>query len=313
MPYSESIGFLTDFHGDERFVDATYFVTAHEVAHQWWAYITNPGASLGAQVLSESLAEYSAMVLIDEHRGPRQRLVFLKQEEDLYLRRRDADREVPLTKLEAEGPELGYHKGCLVFSMLERQIGRERLLAALASYVARWRHIEEPAGAVTAPKSQSHPTVRDLLDEIRLKHRGEDFEWFYETWFEKVVIPDMAFGSEPSARDEGGTWSVEFTATNLGQGRMPVQVELVRGKWRVDQKGEFSEHDFQTSPPMRVWLEPEKTARGVLTSTFEPEAIVIDRQYECLDFDRTNNVREVRSSGARPSVAPSSSANASRN
>ncbi|MEI8617462.1 hypothetical protein P4S63_09665 [Pseudoalteromonas sp. B193] len=35
VPYSESIGFITDLR-DESKVDLPYYVTAHEVAHQWW-------------------------------------------------------------------------------------------------------------------------------------------------------------------------------------------------------------------------------------------------------------------------------------
>jgi ABC-2 type transport system permease protein len=297
MPYSEAIGFLTNHKNDPRHVNPTYFVTAHEIAHQWWGYLASPGMLPGSQVLSESLAEYSAMLLIDELRGERERLVFLKQEEDAYLRRRDPDTELPLARLQLEGQEVWYNKGGLVFYMLERQIGRERLCAALASFVARWR--SSPAGETprdeTLARAAGHPGIADLLDELRASQGRQSLDWFYEQWFEQVIVPDMAFVSTPLLRDEGGSWSVEFTATNLGTGRLPVRIEAVRGSWRPDRFGALAEGEFEHGEPLLLWLEPGQTARGVVASRFRPEALVIDRLFETIDFDRTNNVSELGS------------------
>lgn len=301
MPYSEAIGFLTHHASDPLRVDATYFVTAHEVAHQWWGYLVTPGLAPGAPVLSESLAEYSAMLLIDVQRGERERLVFLKQEEDAYLRGRDPDAELPLARLQLEGPALWYHKGGLVLYMLERQVGRERMLRALESFVARWRDLEEPESGLRHPTpSRGHPTVRDLLDELRAVHAGEPLDWFYSTWFDSVAVPDMALDSEPVLSEADGTWSVEFTATNLGPGRLPVQVEALRGEWRPDRQGALDPSSFEHGQPLRLWLEPGRSARGVVSARFRPTTLVVDRHYECIDFDRTNNARELSSS--RPSA-----------
>lgn len=281
MPYSESIGFLTNHAGDPRRIDATYFVTAHEVAHQWWAYIVTAAQSPGAQVLTESLAEYSAMVLIDETRGERERLLFLQQEEDAYLRGRKADEELALSKLQLEGAPAWYNKGCLAFYMLERRIGRERLHAGLRSFVERWRD-----------RLDGHPRIGDLLDELRAAHRGEYLEWFYEQWFDQVIVPDLAFDGDPLLRGADGAWTIEFSATNLREGRVPVLVEALRGPWRADRRG--TEDEFEHSGGVLVWLERGKSTRGVISSAFRPEAVVIDRLHECIDFDRTNNARAPR-------------------
>ena len=37
VPYSEQIGFITDLRDPEN-IDPVYYVTAHEVAHQWWGH-----------------------------------------------------------------------------------------------------------------------------------------------------------------------------------------------------------------------------------------------------------------------------------
>jgi len=311
MPYSEAIGFLTNHRGDPRKVDLTYFVTAHEVAHQWWGYVVSPGLAPGAQVIAESLAEYSALVLIDETRGERDKLVVLKQEEDAYLRRRDPDTERPLARLQLEGAEVWYNKGALVFHMLERQIGRERLMRGLARFVTRWRPLPDAArpGAISP---HGHPALADLLDDLRGAHRGDDLEWFYRQWFEEVVVPDLAFASEPLLREEDGTWTVEFTATNLTEGSVPVHVEALRGPWRPESAAALAAGTFEASEPVRLWLEPGRVTRGVVSARFRPETLVIDRLYECIDFDRTNNARALGTPVEASAPAPAASGPARR-
>lgn len=285
MPYSEAIGFLTHHADDPRDIDATYFVTAHEVAHQWWGYLESPAAAPGAQVLSESLAEYSALLLIDEKHGERERLVFLQQEEDTYLRRRDADTEVPLARLQFEGNELWYQKGGLVLYMLERRIGRAALCRALAQLVARSRPGQGPDGK----RSGGHPTLGDLRALVRAESPTEDLETFFAEWFDAVVLPDPTFEGPGRRRDEGGSWSVDFTAVNRGDGHVRVRVEPVRGTWRADRRGS-QEDEHEIGEALELVLAPGESVSGMVTSRFQPEALVIDRLHETIDFDRSNNV-----------------------
>src|SRR5205823_1938782 len=62
IPFSEGVGFIARVRpNDESDVDYPYFVTAHEVAHQWWAHHVIGAEAKGATMRSESLAEYSAL------------------------------------------------------------------------------------------------------------------------------------------------------------------------------------------------------------------------------------------------------------
>jgi hypothetical protein len=72
---------------------------------------------------------------------------------------------------------------------------------------------------------------------------------------------------------------------------VPVEVELVAGAWQPEERDSMQPGSWQRGAPMRFWLAPGERARGTLSSPFEPTAIVVDRRYGCLDFDRTNNVR----------------------
>src|SRR5690606_36161497 len=61
IPYSESIGFIADASAEED-IDYVFYVTCHEVAHQWWAHQVIGANVQGATLMSESLSQYSALM-----------------------------------------------------------------------------------------------------------------------------------------------------------------------------------------------------------------------------------------------------------
>ena len=67
IPFSESIGFIANLEerddDDEGPIDYVFYVTAHEIAHQWWAHQVIGGFVQGATVMSESLSQYSALMV----------------------------------------------------------------------------------------------------------------------------------------------------------------------------------------------------------------------------------------------------------
>ena len=63
VPYSESMGFITDLR-DESKVDLPYYVTAHEVAHQWWGHQVSGANVEGSAVISETLSQYLSLIHI---------------------------------------------------------------------------------------------------------------------------------------------------------------------------------------------------------------------------------------------------------
>ena len=78
---------------DEK-IDLVTYVTAHEVGHQWWAHQVMARDMQGMTMLVETLAQYSALMVMESMYGPEQIRKFLKFELDTYLRRRggEADR-----------------------------------------------------------------------------------------------------------------------------------------------------------------------------------------------------------------------------
>ena len=101
IPYSEAIGFILDTTDPDK-IDMVTYVTAHEIAHQWWAHQVIGADMQGMTMLSETLAQYSALMVMEKMYGPEQIRRFLKFELDRYLRGRGGEmiEEVPLARVE---------------------------------------------------------------------------------------------------------------------------------------------------------------------------------------------------------------------
>jgi ABC-2 type transport system permease protein len=84
MPYSESIGFVADTDDPDK-IDFTTYVVAHEMAHQYWAHQVIGADMQGGTLTSETLAQYSALMVMKHLYGPDKIRRFLKYELDGYL------------------------------------------------------------------------------------------------------------------------------------------------------------------------------------------------------------------------------------
>src|SRR5688572_27695060 len=97
MPYSEAIGFVADTSDPEK-IDYVTYITAHELGHQYWAHQIIGAEMQGGTMLSETLAQYSALMVMKHRYGEDQMRRFLKYELDGYLSRRGGElvEELPL-------------------------------------------------------------------------------------------------------------------------------------------------------------------------------------------------------------------------
>src|SRR5262249_21550114 len=86
IPYSEAIGFIARVDdADPNDVDFPYYVTAHEIAHQWWAHQVVGANVRGATMTSETLSQYTALMVMKKKYGKERMRRFLKFELDQYL------------------------------------------------------------------------------------------------------------------------------------------------------------------------------------------------------------------------------------
>jgi ABC-2 type transport system permease protein len=108
------------------------YVTAHEVAHQWWAHQVIGADRQGSTMLSESFAQYSALLVMEQLYGKERIRKFLKYELDRYLRARGGEliEELPLARVENQ-PYIHYQKGTLAMVWLREVVGTKVVNRAL--------------------------------------------------------------------------------------------------------------------------------------------------------------------------------------
>ena len=127
MPYSESIGFITDLSADED-IDMVFYVVAHEMGHQYWAHQVIGADMQGSTLLSESMSQYSALMVMEKEYGRDHMRKFLKLESDKYQRARggETQREQPILHVENQG-YIHYNKGSVVLYGMREFLGEDTL------------------------------------------------------------------------------------------------------------------------------------------------------------------------------------------
>ena len=104
---------------DPEDLDMPFWVTAHEMGHQWWPHQVSGGNVQGAGFLSEGLAEYSAVALLAKEKGEKQLRKFLKYELDKYLSGRRSEQKYEPTIVQTENhPYIHYNKAGLMMYTL---------------------------------------------------------------------------------------------------------------------------------------------------------------------------------------------------
>jgi len=201
MPYSEAIGFIADNRDPEK-IDFVTYVTAHELAHQWWAHQVIGADMQGATMLSETLASYSALKVMEKLHGPAGIRRFLKRELDQYLRSRGGEviEELPLIRVENQ-PYIHYQKGGIVMYLLADRMGEGKVNAALRKLLADY-----------AFKGAPYPRSQDLVDALRAQ-AGDDpaAQALITDLFEKITVYDLKTRSAVAKARPDGRWDVTLT------------------------------------------------------------------------------------------------------
>jgi ABC-2 type transport system permease protein len=200
MPYSESIGFAADVR-DPDSIDYVTYVTAHELGHQYWAHQVVGADMQGGTVTSETLAQYSALMVMKKIYGPDKIRRFLKFELDAYLggRKGEALEELPLYRVENQG-YIHYRKGALVMYLLQERLGEDAVNRALARFVQTWKF-----------KSAPFPRSVDLIAEFRKEAKTPEQQALISDLFEKITVYDLKAKEAKVAKAADGQWLTTIT------------------------------------------------------------------------------------------------------
>jgi ABC-2 type transport system permease protein len=220
VPYSENAGFISDVRDPDN-IDPAYYVTAHEVAHQWWGHQVGAANVQGSAIISESLSQYSALMVMEKKYGKDKIRKFLKYELDGYLRGRSVEsiEEMPLFRSESQ-QYIYYNKGSVVMMALKDRFGEARVNASLKSFLEDFKYQSTP-----------YPTTLDLMAYIT-EGATEQEKYFVSNMFEHISLYDLK------------TTDVKVVAVDIEGDFYDVTITINAALKRADGQGKETEVDF---------------------------------------------------------------------
>jgi ABC-2 type transport system permease protein len=173
-------------------------VTAHELGHQWWAHQIVGADMQGSTMLSETLAQYSALMVMKHLYGEDQMRRFLKDELDTYLRARatEAIEEQPLERVENQ-QYIHYNKGSLVMYLLQQRLGEDAVNRALRTVLDKYKF-----------KGAPYPRSIELVDAFRKEAKTPEDQQLITDLFERITIYDLKAMEPKAVRRADGKWDV---------------------------------------------------------------------------------------------------------
>jgi len=247
IPFSESIGFIARLEDEAKDLDYVYYVTAHELAHQWWAHQVIGGNVQGSTLLSESLAQYSALMVMEHEYGQAQMRKFLRYELNSYLTGRSAERheELPLVRVENQ-PYIHYNKASLVFYSLKDYIGEDTLNQGIRNFLAKTKWQQPP-----------YTNSLELVQEIRAVTPPEQ-QYLIEDLFETITLWDLR--------------AKKATVVKTAEGKYELTLEIEAKKLRADGNG------AETEIPLDMPIDVGAFLQGPSSESFDDEPIVVEKQ-----------------------------------
>jgi ABC-2 type transport system permease protein len=262
---------------DEGGIDLPFAVVAHEMAHQW----TVPYAQVeGAPVMSESLAWYYAMKVVEKARGPEYFRKFLGWMREPY--RREIRRGEPL--LRGLDPYMSYRKGPFALYTLSEYIGTERVNGALRRLLEKHRPQEAPLATTLDLYRELQAVTPDSLHYLLHDLFEVNTNWELQT--EQASVEQIG--------DSAWQLTLDVQARKLVFDSAGVETEVPMNDWV--QVGVFaSDHRAKQKEPL--YLQKHRIRSGKqkikVTVPAKPAHAGLDPFYLLIDTKPEDNVEEV--------------------
>jgi ABC-2 type transport system permease protein len=195
------------------------------MGHQWWDEQVIGANMAGATLLSETLAQYSALMVMEKEFGRDMMRKFLKYEMDLYLSARGQERlkERPLLKVEYQQSYIFYQKGGIALYYMKEMIGEDAVNRALRKLVHQYAYAPPP-----------YPTSYVLVDALR-EETPPSLQYLIRDLFEDITL----FSNR----------ALEAAAVKRADGKYDVTVKVEARKFKADGKGN------DTEVPVNDWID----------------------------------------------------------
>jgi ABC-2 type transport system permease protein len=216
IPTSESLGFIANLnHPDD--IDTVFYVVAHEMGHQWWSNQVVPANMEGADLLAETLAQYSALMVMEKENGRDMMRKFLKYDMDRYLSGRGQEllKERPLLTVEYQQFYIFYQKGAVALYYMKEMIGEDAVNRALRKLIRQYAYAPPP-----------YPTSHALVDAL-WEETPPNLQYLIKDLFEDITL----FSNR----------TLEATAVKRADGQYDVTVNVESRKFKAEPDGNESE------------------------------------------------------------------------
>ncbi len=269
---------------DENAYDLPFYIVSHEAAHQWWgAAQVLPARVEGAMLLTETLAVYTAMQVLEEEYGNEQLQRYLAEIRKAY--------EVPRSKanvplLRAHDQYLGYRKGPFALYALSKYIGRKEVNAALQQLLKKFGRANPPL-----------PTSLDLYEELKMI-TPDTLQYLLHDLFEENTFWDLETHDVTARKTSSNSWDVTLdietrksVTDELGNER-----NLPMNDWI--EIGVFGAPEKENESNKIIYLHKHRIRTGrqniKVTVPYEPIRAGIDPNNLLIDLRSHNNTKVVR-------------------
>ncbi|WP_428662812.1 ABC transporter permease/M1 family aminopeptidase [Runella sp.] len=204
---AENINFLSDFR-DTAKVNYTYATVAHEISHQWWANQLIPQDDAGYKFLTESLAKYSEVSLLEKSFGKQRMAAYQENDMDLYFSLREGGTaELPLYRSEGQ-PQVYYQKGGLVMYALKELVGEAAMNQVLKNMLLKHTY--------PLPKATSADFIHELYAVATSAQR-----LLIDDWLKKVITYDLKITSATNKKLPNGQYRLTLGIVTRKNEQMP--------------------------------------------------------------------------------------------
>lgn len=229
---AENMGFTLDISNEET-PDLPFFITAHEVSHQWWGDQVNPANVQGQTMLSEMLAQYSALSVFQNNFSKEHVYELLRWNMRQYFKQRSQEevQEQPLYLVESGQDYVHYRKGLLVMNTFQNMVSEDKINGALSDFIIDWNSFD----GLRFHQENRYPKSTDLLEYFYSITPDNLMESVIEL-FEDVIIYDNRV--------------VKAQIEELSNAEYSIEVQLHVNKSRV--LGLESEEEIEFTRPIEI-------------------------------------------------------------
>ncbi|MBC3540294.1 ABC transporter permease/M1 family aminopeptidase [Rufibacter sediminis] len=275
--------FLMNLKADERGFDLVTAVVAHEVAHQWWGNQLKQAYVEGAGLITESLAWYSAMGMLESTYGPahlKKLLSFLREEYE------NPQTKAALPLLQADDWYQNYRKGPMVLYAMSKYIGKDKVNGALRRLLQK-----HPPGKLP------FATSLDLYGELEAA-TPDSLQYLLHDLFKANTFWDLKAKQAAVKPTKEGAWQVTFKVEALKTvvSEIGVEKEVPLKDWV--EVGIFAPAKAGEEQGKPLYLQKHlihsKQQTITVTVPSKPAQVGIDPNHLLIDWNMKDNLAEVK-------------------